>query len=140
MTYFSNRMQTLRKYISLIVTFVFVGIVIASTYSFYIFSQWMGKTNPFGLRPYRSTIRGILIAISIIIYSYIFGIVAKILTDFENLRKTSEWENSYVLKFFLFEYVNSYFCVLYVAFVIKFQPFVSVFILLFFLYRIFFLI
>lgn len=58
----------------------------------------------------------ILNSVLIIILSIVYRSVAKKLTNYENHRTDSEWEDSLIVKLFLFEFVNSYFSIFLYAF------------------------
>eukprot|EP00053_Salpingoeca_punica_P016735 m.159045 g.159045 ORF g.159045 m.159045 type:complete len:933 (+) comp17033_c0_seq2:80-2878(+) len=58
----------------------------------------------------------ILNLISILILNMIYGKLAIVLTDWENHRKESAYESALAFKFFLFQFVNSYASLFYVAF------------------------
>jgi len=59
---------------------------------------------------------GIANAIVIILMNLLWKIVATKLTDWENHRTHSEYENNLIFKIFLFYFVNSYLCLYYIAF------------------------
>lgn len=52
----------------------------------------------------------------IIILGYIYQILAEWLTNFETHRTLTEWEDSFTLKMFLFQFVNHYASLFYIAF------------------------
>lgn len=58
----------------------------------------------------------ILNSVLIMIMSIFYRSVAKKLTNYENHRTASEWEDSLIVKLFLFEFVNSYFSIFLYAF------------------------
>ncbi len=50
------------------------------------------------------------------VYGFIFEALADVLTEWENHRTQSEYDNSRVLKNFLFQFVNNYFVLFYIAY------------------------
>jgi len=60
---------------------------------------------------------GVVQGIVIYILNYIFETVSLMLTDKENQRTQAEWENSFVLKLFGFQFINTYTGLFYIAFV-----------------------
>lgn len=54
--------------------------------------------------------------IQILVCNYLFSIAAKELTDFENHRTDSSFESSLIWKTFIFQFINSYATLFYVAF------------------------
>ncbi|XP_041351905.1 anoctamin-4-like isoform X2 [Gigantopelta aegis] len=52
----------------------------------------------------------------IIILGRIYLVIAKMLTNFETHRTQTEWEDSFTLKMFLFQFVNHYASLFYIAF------------------------
>jgi hypothetical protein len=59
----------------------------------------------------------VLNAIQIQIFNYLYQELAFKLTDWENHRTQSSYEQSFVLKSFLFQFVNSYNALIYIAFI-----------------------
>ena len=66
-----------------------------------------------------STIFGFLNAIQIEIYNRLFDYIAEKTTEWENHRLQGDFESSYVIKSFMYQMVNNYASIVYVAF---FQP------------------
>ena len=60
---------------------------------------------------------GVLNAMLIMILNMIYRKVAKYLTNWENHRTQQDFEYSLIIKNFLFQFVNSYISLFYVAFV-----------------------
>jgi hypothetical protein len=63
-----------------------------------------------------SIIAGMINSIVIMVFSTAYRKVATILTDWENHRTESEYENSMIVKNFIFQFVNSYVSLFYIAF------------------------
>jgi len=52
----------------------------------------------------------------IVSFNFIYRKCAVLMVDFENYRTDQEWENALVRRVFLFQFINSYFTLFYVAF------------------------
>ena len=61
-------------------------------------------------------IAGCLNGVFIVVFNAIYRAVAVLLTDWENHRTDSQYENSLILKSFCFQFVNSYTSFFYIAF------------------------
>jgi len=77
-------------------------------------------------RRYTGAIIGVLIGMStsvvICIFDVVFQQIAQVLTDFENHRLDTEYDNALSAKLFLFQYVNNYFTLFYLGFCKPFHP------------------
>jgi hypothetical protein len=62
------------------------------------------------------TIASILNVIQIQVMNFIYSYVANALAEFENYRTNSEYEDSMIVKIYLFQFVNSYSSFFYTAF------------------------
>lgn len=91
----------------------FLTIVIIGTLGIFVFRLFMRKTvnSTFG-----SIMAGILNAVFILFFNQVYRRVAVKLTDWENYRTEQEHENSFIVKNFLFQFVNSYVSLFYIAF------------------------
>ncbi len=59
----------------------------------------------------------ICVAIAIFLMKKMFEYINQLLTDFENHEKQVSWDNSYILKMFIFSIINSYYSLYYILFV-----------------------
>lgn len=59
---------------------------------------------------------GFLNLICIIILNYIYNILAEWLTEMELQRTQTEYDESLTLKIYMFQFVNYYSCIFYIAF------------------------
>ena len=73
----------------------------------------MAKTNV----TMASVVASILNAFQIQTMNIIYGSIADALTDRENHRTDTQYEDSLIAKMFLFQFVNSYASLFYVAFI-----------------------
>jgi len=60
---------------------------------------------------------GVIIGLQIEVMSFIGGRLAKYLTNFENHEKNSIYEENYLKKLLLFEFVNNFNSMFYIAFI-----------------------
>lgn len=93
-------------------------LIIGATASIYIIRAEMDRNDE--VRSNSATIASILNAVQIQIFNYIYGNLATRLTDMENHRTNTQYEDSMIAKVFLFQFVNSYASFAFIAFVAKF--------------------
>uniref|UniRef100_A0A452GTV9 Anoctamin n=1 Tax=Gopherus agassizii TaxID=38772 RepID=A0A452GTV9_9SAUR len=72
-----------------------------------------GKPEPF--QPFPDKLSRLMVSVSGIFFM-VYEKVAYLLTDLEHPRTESEWENSFALKMFLFQFVNLNSSIFYIAF------------------------
>lgn len=65
---------------------------------------------------FSTKLRALARGLQVLIFNYIYRKVAHTLTEFENYKTTSQFENSLITKIFLFEFINSYNAIVYIAF------------------------
>lgn len=110
-----------------LVIFTFVIVVISSIAGIFVL-RFLFTRQPYsseltvGSVQLGSIITSLLNAVNIQFFNYVYGVVAVLLTDFENHRKNTEYEDSLVVKTFLFQFINSYVSLFYIAFV---KPFIA---------------
>lgn len=85
------------------------GLVIAAFIGFRI---WSGLSDSFE----NSIIVGAVNGIAIFVLNYIYDYVAALLTDLENHQYVNDWEESYTVKIFGFQFVNCYISLFAIAF------------------------
>jgi hypothetical protein len=97
---------------SVIVTFIFIviGVVAGIYYMRYVLQKQ-------SLGPYASTIASVVNTIQITIFNVIYQIVAVKLTNAENHRTDTNYQDSLIVKMFVFQFVNSYASFFYIAFI-----------------------
>jgi len=91
----------------------FLGIVIAATLGLVVVRIIMNQA----ISGFAAIIGGILNAVVILILNFFYSKIASWLTEWENHRTESDWERSFIIKSFLFQFVNSYISLIYTAFV-----------------------
>eukprot|EP00942_MAST-04A_sp_MAST-4A-sp1_P000583 g583.t1 len=102
-----KRIKTL---IGLPLIFALVGAVIVTFVGIMIFRQTFNNSLT-------TAVASIANGISITVLNYIYKLVAEFLNKFENHRTNSQFEDSLVVKTFLFQFVNSNAAIFYSAFV-----------------------
>ena len=103
----------LEKYAQLMgygVILFFVGLVVAAIAAIFAF-------RALGSDPLHTVLPGVVNAIQIKILNYVYRLVAKKLTDWENHETESNYVDSLTFKLFCFQFVNSYASLFYIAFV-----------------------
>ena len=68
------------------------------------------------------TVASILNAAQIQIFNFLFQFLAAVLTNRENHRTDTQYEDAMIAKLFLFQFVNSYASFFYIGFIAKYQP------------------
>jgi len=66
-------------------------------------------------------IAAVVQAVQIQVLNYVYSLVSEKLNEYENHRTSSEFENSLIIKSFLFKFVNSYNSLFYIAFFKQFD-------------------
>jgi hypothetical protein len=66
---------------------------------------------------YSSTIASVLNTVQITVFNYIYRAIVVKLTDYENPRTDTMYEDSLIIKLFLFQFVNSYASFFFLAFI-----------------------
>eukprot|EP01043_Picozoa_sp_COSAG02_P023781 COSAG02_NODE_1279_length_13487_cov_7.611696_12_plen_1124_part_00 len=84
--------------------------------------EQIAQATPFDKYGYKA-FASFLNLVIIVLGGLIYEAIARILTDWENHRTPTEWEDSIIFKNFLFQFINNYFVLFYIAFI---RPFGSV--------------
>lgn len=126
--YYYPRLKRYWKFCnSVLVIFAFVIVVVSSIAGIFVL-RLLFTREPYsseltvGTIQLGSIITSLLNAVNIQVFNFVYGAAAIYLTDFENHRKNTEYEDSLVVKTFLFQFVNSYISLYYIAFVKPFIP------------------
>ena len=98
---------------------VMILLVIGTTASIYIIRNAMDR-GPKDFANNSATIASILNAVQIAVFNAIFSNLSVKLTDMENQRTNTGYEDSMIAKLFAFQFVNSYSSFFFIAFVAKF--------------------
>jgi len=108
----SKRYMKMTGGVSILCTFL--AMVVIGTLSIFLFRTFIDKKigSTFG-----NPLAGIMNAITIMVFNMIYRKVAIYLTKWENHRTEENFENSFIVKNFMFQFVNSYISLFYIAFV-----------------------
>eukprot|EP01119_Soliformovum_irregulare_P016980 TRINITY_DN49_c0_g2_i1.p1 TRINITY_DN49_c0_g2~~TRINITY_DN49_c0_g2_i1.p1 ORF type:complete len:776 (+),score=246.23 TRINITY_DN49_c0_g2_i1:64-2391(+) len=88
--------------------------VVAVTYSIFVLKMLLSKIG--GSNPWGGIVTAIINAISIILMNLVWKKVAVILTNWENHRTQTSYDDQLIYKVFAFQFVNSYTSLYYIAF------------------------
>lgn len=98
---------------TVITSFVILVIgVVAAIYVFRFFLQNKDSTSP-----YSSLVASVLNTVQITVFNMIYQYLAKVLTDRENHRTDTLYEDSLIVKMFVFQFINSYASFFFLAFI-----------------------
>ncbi|RYG65223.1 hypothetical protein EON64_12375, partial [archaeon] len=113
MTYFPSDESTRRLCSSQTVIGCFISLVLGVVASIYVLR--FSLQNNIGTNA--STVASILNTVQITIFNYIYQKVAIHLTNNENHRTDTQYEDSMIIKLFIFQFVNSYASFFFLAFI-----------------------
>mmetsp|Transcript_245 Transcript_245/g.266 ORF Transcript_245/g.266 Transcript_245/m.266 type:complete len:770 (-) Transcript_245:224-2533(-) len=111
--YYPRGERSLKQMISFSASSLVVGLVIIIVVEIFFYRN---------AYPSQKVVAGIVNAIQIQVFNIIYGKMAVKLTDWENHRTASEYEDALILKIFLFQFVNSYNTLFVLAFI---QPYID---------------
>lgn len=101
----------LKQFLSLGVDLLFVGLVLAFLIGMFIFKSTLPQDS------LAFTIVGVANAVQIKIFNYLYNHVALYLNNLQNYEYSSQYNDALALKLFLFQFVNSYTSLFYIAFI-----------------------
>ena len=115
--YFSSCKRGIRIFISILITLMFIAWVIATVYGVfklrtYLYNHWKN----YWYADYSITVASVINAIIILIFDYLYLFLAFYITNFENFKTQTEWEKSFVIKVFVFQFINNFNSLFYIAF------------------------
>lgn len=124
--YYPRFKRYFKLFNSAIVIFSFIIVVISSIAGIFVLRFVLSQKKysaslTVGSIQLGSIITSLINAVNIQVFNAVYGSVAIILTDFENHRRNTEYEDSLIVKTFLFQFVNSYASLFYIGFV---KPFI----------------
>ena len=93
----------------------FIALVIGVVAAIYVFRFFLQENSD--TSAYSSTIASVLNTIQITIFNMIYQYLAKTLTDKENHRTDTQYEDSLIVKMFVFQFINSYASFFFLAFI-----------------------
>lgn len=114
-TYFPASKLAKRTRLSRSVVLTFMTMVVAFVAAIYTFRWYLQQRDD--TVEAASTIASIINTIQIQIFNYIYQKVARSLTDMENHRVDTAYEDSLIVKLFVFQFINSYASFFFLAFI-----------------------
>jgi hypothetical protein len=114
MTYFPDTQRSRLFAMSQSVIYTFISIVIGVVAGIYSM-RYVLQTQSLG--PYASTVASVVNTIQITIFNVLYQFVAVKLTNLENHRTNTNYQDSLIVKMFVFQFVNSYASFFYIAFI-----------------------
>lgn len=122
MLYFPRSSYYSRVLVSVLTITAFICIVIGVIAGIFASRIIMSRSQDTQLAAASGIIASLLNAVQIQVLNMIYGKVAVWLTDYENHRTNTNYEDSLVAKTFVFQFVNSFASLFYIAFV---KPFIA---------------
>jgi cytochrome bd-type quinol oxidase subunit 2 len=110
MKFFPSHVKDKRKNISLSAIFGLSCVVVGIVVSIYVIRYYLAKSSDKDVRKSAQSVASILNALQIQVTNFVYSFIATALTDFENHRTDTEYEDSMVLKIFIFQFVNRQVC------------------------------
>ncbi|KAG0315396.1 Anoctamin-7, partial [Linnemannia gamsii] len=120
--YYPRYKQVVSIFTSILVVLISIGIVIISVGSLMLFNLYMKKNDDpqsfrAGLNKNVATVLTALLSlVVIVVLGTIYAKLAQILTDNENHKRLTQYEDALIIKRFLFDFVNFYSALVYIAF------------------------
>ena len=108
--YYESKKRLRFYFLSAVVTFIIICMVLACVAGIIILKQNTTSTT-------LSAIYSIVNAIQILIFNVIYSKLVIILTNLENHKTQNQYEDSLVIKTFVFQFVNSFNSLVYIAFI-----------------------
>jgi anoctamin-10/anoctamin-7 len=105
--------KIIRALISQVVVWSLICLVLAAVVSIFFLRKTL---NAAGLGQGGNLIAAVVQAVQIQVLNYVYGLVSEKLNDYENHRTASDFEDSLIIKSFLFKFINSYNSLFYIAF------------------------
>jgi ankyrin repeat protein len=115
--YYSEEIRSRKKWISIPILITFVGAVITAFALVKIWKTIIATTMTGDNALYYGFLATIVNTVVIVVLDILWGKTAIWLTDWENWRTDTEWEDAYINRKFLFMFVNNSMTVFWAAFV-----------------------
>ncbi|KAG0281736.1 Anoctamin-7 [Linnemannia exigua] len=114
--YYPRYKQVVSILTSVLVVLISIAIVVISVGALMIFNIYMKRGGP-GLDYYVTTVLTALLSlVVIVVLGSIYAKLAQILTDSENHKRLTQYEDALIMKRYLFDFVNFYSALVYIAF------------------------
>lgn len=124
--YFSRRERSIRSFKSNVAIFGGILIVIGTVaFVFFIRAIISASNLQYSGIQTAVVLSSLLLAVQIQLMNDVYGSWAIKLNDYENHRTDTEYEDALIAKTFLFQFVNSYAALFYIAFVKPFIPLID---------------
>ncbi|KAF9172040.1 hypothetical protein BGX21_006356 [Mortierella sp. AD011] len=119
--YFPRYRQIISILISVMVVLISIAIVVVSVGSLLFFNVWLRKSNENVIMSVArkneiTVLTAILNLVVILILGNVYARLARFLTDNENHRRGTQHEDALIIKRFLFDFVNFYSALFYIAY------------------------
>ncbi|GBB95120.1 hypothetical protein RclHR1_02480019 [Rhizophagus clarus] len=111
---FPFREKLVKIFISIVIVLISIGIVIVTVGVLLIFPARLQVVK--NAKYIGSVITAVINLATIIILNLVYKNVARFLTDFENHKTETQYEDSLILKAYLFDFVNFYSALIYIMF------------------------
>lgn len=102
--------------LALTVSLTIILLVLGLVAAIIILKSFLTNTLLIGGIDFAGPVCSILNAIQILIFNFIYSKLAKSLTDLENHKTENQYQDSFILKVFAFQFVNSFNSLIYIAF------------------------
>lgn len=105
-----EKQDLLKKLLSMSVVFIFVGLVISAIIAIFMYRATVNHTS------WGPAVCAIINAIQIKVFNIVYSYLARILNNWENYETNSSYYDALSIKLYLFQFVNSYASLFYIAF------------------------
>ena len=112
--YFPEKRKERLVFLSMTVIWIFIGIVIGTVAGIYVMRYVLSQQSA---GPVASAAASAVNTIQIVVFNLLYGSVAIKLTNNENHRTDTQYQDSLILKTFIFQFVNSYASFFFLAFI-----------------------
>ena len=119
MIFFAPSKAAHRSQTAILLISLFSFLVLACVIGVFIIRALLYKTS---VGSYSSFVASLLNSFTITVFNFLYSHVSTKLTNFENHRTDTVYEDSMITKLFMFQFVNSYSSFFYLAFVAPYRP------------------
>jgi len=122
--YFPRHVALRRFFISSTVVVAFVCVVLTTVFGIFVYELTLRSSRDavYQGQDQSKTVASILNVMQIQFFNAVYGYVAKVLNDYENHRTDAQFEDALIAKTFVFQFINSFSALFYLAFVKPFIP------------------
>ena len=103
--------------VSMLAVFALCCVVVGAVVSIYLVRYQLTKSKDAQVKNNAGTVASILNAVQIQVANAIYSFIANALSEQENHRTATQFEDSMITKIFLFQFINSYASFFYLAFI-----------------------